>query len=106
MRKKLRAVLLAVESFLPQLRGRRVLAHEDNTAVVAALTNLTSRSPVMIEELRKRWHFLDIHDISPHARRARYRLASGAPWITLIVAVKVTGKDTNSTAARYIVNAI
>eukprot|EP00873_Tetraselmis_striata_P007963 jgi/Tetstr1/428227/TSEL_018267.t1 len=59
--KELRAVRHAVESFLPHLRGRRVLLHEDNTAVVAALTNLTSRSPVMMEELRKLWHLLDMH---------------------------------------------
>eukprot|EP00873_Tetraselmis_striata_P038373 jgi/Tetstr1/458637/TSEL_004341.t1 len=62
--KELRTVRHAVESFLPQLRGRRVLLHEDNTAVVAALANLTSWSPVMMEELRKLWHLLDIHDIS------------------------------------------
>eukprot|EP00873_Tetraselmis_striata_P015541 jgi/Tetstr1/435805/TSEL_024694.t1 len=69
--KELRLVRHAVESFLPQLRGRRVLLHEDNTAVVAALANLTSRSPVMMEELRKLWHLLDIHDISIRPRRAR-----------------------------------
>eukprot|EP00873_Tetraselmis_striata_P019611 jgi/Tetstr1/439875/TSEL_028283.t2 len=68
MWKELRAVRHAVESFLPQLRGRRVLLHEDNTAVVAALANLTSRSPVMMEELRKLWHLLDIHDISIRPR--------------------------------------
>eukprot|EP00873_Tetraselmis_striata_P042594 jgi/Tetstr1/462858/TSEL_007807.t1 len=62
--KELRAVRHAFESFLPHLRGRRVLLHEDNTAVVVALANLTSRSPVMMEELRKLWHLLDIHDIS------------------------------------------
>eukprot|EP00873_Tetraselmis_striata_P046316 jgi/Tetstr1/466580/TSEL_000988.t1 len=66
--KELRVVRHAVESSLPHLRGRRVLLHEDNTAVVAALTNLTSRSPVMMEELRKPWHLLDIHDISIRPR--------------------------------------
>eukprot|EP00873_Tetraselmis_striata_P016992 jgi/Tetstr1/437256/TSEL_025986.t1 len=70
--KELRAVRHAVESFLPQLRGRRVLLHEDNTAVVAALTNLTSRSPVMMEELRKLWHLLDIHDISIRPRYIQF----------------------------------
>eukprot|EP00873_Tetraselmis_striata_P042077 jgi/Tetstr1/462341/TSEL_007347.t1 len=68
MWKELRAVRHAVESFLPQLRGRRVLLHEDNTAVMAALTNLTSRSPIMMEELRKLWHRLDMHDISIRPR--------------------------------------
>eukprot|EP00873_Tetraselmis_striata_P036056 jgi/Tetstr1/456320/TSEL_004100.t1 len=75
--KELRAVRHAVESFLPQLRGRRVLLHEDNTAVVAALTILTSRSPVMMEELRKLWHLLDIHDISI---RPRYIQSAANVW--------------------------
>eukprot|EP00873_Tetraselmis_striata_P013426 jgi/Tetstr1/433690/TSEL_022909.t1 len=75
--KDFRAVRHAVESFLPQLRGRRVLLHEDNTAVVAALTNLTSRSPVMMEELRKLWHLLDIHDISI---RPRYIQSAANVW--------------------------
>eukprot|EP00873_Tetraselmis_striata_P017362 jgi/Tetstr1/437626/TSEL_026293.t1 len=70
--KELRAVRHAVESFLPQLRGRHVLLHEDNTAVVAALANITSRSPVMMEELRKLWHLLDIHDISIRPRYIPY----------------------------------
>ena len=61
--KELKAVRLAVESFLPHLRGRRVLLHEDNQSVVAVLSNLTSRSPVMMTELRKLWHLLDSNDI-------------------------------------------
>eukprot|EP00873_Tetraselmis_striata_P046313 jgi/Tetstr1/466577/TSEL_011079.t1 len=60
-----------------QLRGRRVVLHEDNTAVVAAMTNLTSRSPVMMEELRKLWHLLDIHDISI---RPRYIHSAASVW--------------------------
>jgi hypothetical protein len=48
--KELRAVRLAIESFLPQLRGRHVLLHEDNTAVVATLSKPTTRSPVMMTE--------------------------------------------------------
>eukprot|EP00873_Tetraselmis_striata_P004745 jgi/Tetstr1/425009/TSEL_015477.t1 len=75
--KELRAVRHAVGSFLPQLRGRRVLLHEDNTAVVASQTNLTSRSPVMMEELRKLWHLLDIHDISI---RPRYIQSAANVW--------------------------
>jgi hypothetical protein len=51
--KELRAVRLAIESFLPQLRGRNVLLHEDNTAVVTTLSKLTTRSPVMMTELRR-----------------------------------------------------
>eukprot|EP00873_Tetraselmis_striata_P016676 jgi/Tetstr1/436940/TSEL_025712.t1 len=76
--KELRAVRHVVESFLPQLRGRLVLMHEDNTAVVAALTNLTSRSLVMMmEELRKLWHLLDIHD---NSIRPRYIYSTANIW--------------------------
>jgi hypothetical protein len=34
---ELRAVRLAIESFLSQLRGRDVLLHEDNKTVIATL---------------------------------------------------------------------
>lgn len=61
--KELKAVRLAVESFLPQVRGRRVLLHEDNTAVVQILTHLTSRSPELMNELRKLWYLLDVNGI-------------------------------------------
>jgi hypothetical protein len=47
-----KTVRLAVLSFLPLLRGRKVLLHEDNQAVVAVLCHLTSRSPAMMDELR------------------------------------------------------
>ena len=61
--KELKAVRLSVESFLPLLRGGRVLLHEDNQAVVGVLSNLTSRSPAMMSELRKLWYLLDNNDI-------------------------------------------
>jgi hypothetical protein len=41
-------VSLAIDSFIPQLRGRNVLLHEDNTAVVGTLTKILTRSPVMM----------------------------------------------------------
>jgi hypothetical protein len=61
--KELRAVRLVIESFLPQLRGRNVLLHEDNTSFVATLTKLTTRSPVMMTELWRLWQLLDINNI-------------------------------------------
>jgi hypothetical protein len=64
-------VRLAIESFRPQLRGRNVLLHEDNTAVVATLSKLTTRSPVMMTELRRLWHLLDVNDISIRPRYIR-----------------------------------
>jgi hypothetical protein len=58
----------AIESFLPQLRGRNNLLHEDNTAVVVTLSKLTIRSPIMMTEKRRLWYMLDTHDIRKHAR--------------------------------------
>jgi hypothetical protein len=65
-------VRLATESFLPKLRGRNVLLHEDNTAVVATLHKLTTRSPVMMTELRRLLYLLDLNDISIRLGHIRY----------------------------------
>ena len=46
------AVRLSVQHFLPELTGHRVLLHEDNMAVVYILTNMVSRSPELMFELR------------------------------------------------------
>jgi hypothetical protein len=51
--KGLKAVRLAILSFLPQL-----LLHEDNRAVCYILAGLTSRSPEMMNELRRLWYVL------------------------------------------------
>jgi hypothetical protein len=65
--RELRAVRLFVEWYLEALRGRRLLLFEDNQAVVAILTNLTSRSPALMRELRKLVYVLDVNDISVRA---------------------------------------
>ena len=65
---ELKAVRLAVESFLTDLRGREVLHFIDNQAALAALTNVTSRSPVMMAELRKLWWVLDVNDVRMRSR--------------------------------------
>ena len=62
--KELKAVRLAVLSFLPLIRHHCLLLHEDNLAVVAALTHWTSRSPTMMSELRKLRLLLDENGIS------------------------------------------
>ena len=62
------AVRLALQAFVDRIRGRRILLHEDNQAVVAMLTSWTSRSPALLQELRKTWRFLDLHDITLDAR--------------------------------------
>jgi hypothetical protein len=66
--KELKVVRQAVESFLPQLVGRNVLLHEDNQPVCHILTGMTSRSPVMMDELRRLWCLLDTNNITIRAR--------------------------------------
>lgn len=75
--KELKAVRHAVTTFLPYLSNRNVLLHEDNQAVVSILTHLTSRSAVMMTELRKLWHLLDAHGISI---RPRYIASAANIW--------------------------
>eukprot|EP00873_Tetraselmis_striata_P035645 jgi/Tetstr1/455909/TSEL_042690.t1 len=75
--KELKAVRLAVESFLPHLTGRRVLLHEDNHAVCSVLAGLTFRSLAMMAELRKLWYLLDSNGV--HIR-ARYIRSAANVW--------------------------
>eukprot|EP00873_Tetraselmis_striata_P015817 jgi/Tetstr1/436081/TSEL_002675.t1 len=75
--KELKAVRLAVESFLPHLAGRRVLLHEDNEAVCSVLAGLTSHSPAMMAELRKLWYLLDSNGV--HIR-TRYIRSAANVW--------------------------
>eukprot|EP00873_Tetraselmis_striata_P000014 jgi/Tetstr1/420278/TSEL_001027.t1 len=69
--KELKAVRLAIESFLPMLHNRHIRLHEDNQAVVGVLTNLTSRSPRLMAELRKTWYLMDTHGITLSVRYIR-----------------------------------
>jgi hypothetical protein len=68
---ELKAVRLAVLSFLYLLCGQKVLVLEDSQAVVAVLSHLTSRSPAMIYELRKLWELIDTNNISLRAHYIR-----------------------------------
>jgi hypothetical protein len=79
--KELWAVRLAIDSFLPQLRGRNVLFHEDNTAVVATLSKLATRSPVMMTELRRLWHLLDVNGIRI---RPMYNRSAANIWACIL----------------------
>ena len=65
--RELRAVRLFVQWYLDSLRGRRLLLHEDNQAVVAMLTSLTSRSPELMAELRSLVELLDFNEVSLRA---------------------------------------
>jgi hypothetical protein len=51
--------------------------HEDNQAVVAVLSHLTSRSPTMMDELRRLWELIDTNNISI---RARYIRSAANVW--------------------------
>ncbi len=62
--KELKAVRCAVLEFLPELKGRRLLLHEDNQSVIGVLTHLTSKSPTMMCELRKLFLLIDTYDIN------------------------------------------
>lgn len=67
--KELKAVRLYCRLFARQLAGRRVLLHCDNQAVVAILTNLVSKSALLMREVRLLIAVLDSWDI---ALRPRY----------------------------------
>eukprot|EP00873_Tetraselmis_striata_P020630 jgi/Tetstr1/440894/TSEL_029166.t1 len=51
--------------------NRHIRLHEDNQAVVGVLTNLTSRSPRLMAELRKTWYLMDTHGITLSVRYIR-----------------------------------
>jgi hypothetical protein len=61
--KELKAVWCAIQSFLPEVKERRLLLHEDNQSVIGMLTQLTSKSPAMMCELRKMFLLIDMYDI-------------------------------------------
>ncbi len=61
--KELKAVRCAIQTFLPELKGKRLLLHEGNQSVIGVLTYLTSKSPTMICELQKLFLLIDTYDI-------------------------------------------
>ena len=80
--KELKAVMCAIKSFLPELKVRRLLLHEDNQYVIGVLMHLTSRSPAMMCELRKlfllshrRIRHQDQNDLHHESRRHMGRWA-------------------------------
>ena len=74
---ELKAVRYTVECFLKELRGHETLLWCDNQAVVHILTNVTSRSPELMAELRRLWLLLDCNDIK---LRARYIRSAANVW--------------------------
>lgn len=65
------AVRHAIETFLPELRGRRVKLFEDNQAVMHILNNLSSRSPALMDEMRRLYFLMDTNEISLRAEYIR-----------------------------------
>lgn len=57
------AVIKNVLAFLPELRDKQVLMHEDNQAVIHVMQNVTSRSPVIMRHLRELIGLLDTNNI-------------------------------------------
>ena len=72
--KELKAVRFAVESFLPELAGKIVQLYEDNQAVVATLMKGSTRSPLMMKELRKLFDLLGLHGITLRPQYIRSHL--------------------------------
>ena len=75
--KELKAVRCAIQAFLPELKGKRLLLHEDNQSVIGVLTHLTSRSPTMMCELRKLFLLTDTYDIKI---RTKYIRSAANVW--------------------------
>jgi hypothetical protein len=75
--KELKAVRCAIQAFLPELKGRRLLLHEDNQSVIGVLTHLTSKSPTMMCELRKLFLLIDTYDIKI---RTQYIRSAANVW--------------------------
>ena len=66
--KDLKAVRCAIKAFLPELKGKRLLLHEDNQSMIGILTHLTSKSPTMMCGLRKLFILLDTYNIKIRTR--------------------------------------
>ena len=72
-----KAVRYAIQTFLPELKGRRLLLHEDDHSVIGVLTHLTSKSSTMMCELRKLFLLIDTYDIKI---RTQYIRSAANVW--------------------------
>ena len=96
-------MLRNVQAFLPRLKHKRVLLHEDNMAVVYIIRERTSRNPVIMAKLRELWAVLDLNQIDMSVRYVRSaenpadapsRLRSPGEW-------RLRPAVVSSLAARY-----
>ena len=65
--RELLAVRLGVESFLSLLANSHVRLGEDNTAALAAILNISSKSDALMQQLRRLWWVLDSNNVSLQA---------------------------------------
>jgi hypothetical protein len=56
--------------------------YEDNQVMVVALSHLKSRSPAMMDELRKLWELIDTNNINI---RARYIRSAANVWADMLI---------------------
>jgi hypothetical protein len=56
-------VRCATNSSLPELKGKRLLLHEDSQPVIVVATHFTLNSPTMIFELRNLYLLIDTYEI-------------------------------------------
>lgn len=68
------AVIRNVQAYLPRLKHKRVLVHEDNQAVIYIIRERTTRSPVIMAYLRKLWCILDTNCIDLRLKYVRSAL--------------------------------
>jgi hypothetical protein len=81
----MKAVCLAVLKFLPHLDIRNLLFHEHNQAVCYVLAGLASRSPGMMEELRRLSFTTTTFTSCPgtsNSQRTLMQTSSTAAWTT------------------------
>ena len=69
--KGLKAVRCAIKTFLSELKGKRLLLHEDNQSMIGVLTHLASKSPMMMCELKKLFLLTDTYDIKIRTQNIR-----------------------------------
>ena len=89
---ELLAVHRSLDAFLDKVSGKSVLLWCDNMTVVHILTNRTSRSPVLMQLLRRLWFLIDaagisltVRYVSTHDNNAADALSRGSPFDELVL---------------------
>jgi hypothetical protein len=91
----MKAVRLAIFSFLPLMRGRNVLVYEDNPTAVVALSHLTPRSPAMMDELPS------LFDTNNICIRARYTQSAANVWADILINREINKDEDGSSPPAY-----